>query len=88
MPAASLSGRAVRRAAVAFSLVALVLSSTALPAHAAKRKSYGGEARHRVHGKKIIFDRGSEETAQQRERRLMRECRGRPNAGLCAGYGQ
>lgn len=28
------------------------------------------------------------ETYSQRERRLMRECRGLPNAGACRGYGQ
>ena len=26
------------------------------------------------------------ETAKERERRLLRECRGRPNAGACLGY--
>lgn len=28
----------------------------------------------------------SEETATQRDKRLTRECRGRPNAGACLGY--
>ena len=28
------------------------------------------------------------ETAAQRERRLKRECKGRPNAGACLGFGQ
>ncbi|MDO5654052.1 MAG: hypothetical protein Q4G39_08105 [Brachymonas sp.] len=28
------------------------------------------------------------ETATQRERRLKRECKGRPNAGACLGFGQ
>lgn len=30
----------------------------------------------------------SEETPAQRDRRLYRECQGRPNAGACAGYTQ
>lgn len=30
---------------------------------------------------------GSAETTKERERRLTRECRGRPNAGACLGYG-
>ncbi len=30
---------------------------------------------------------GSAETTKERERRLMRECRGRPNAGACLGFG-
>lgn len=28
----------------------------------------------------------SHESARERERRLLRECKGRPNAGACAGY--
>ncbi|CAM4075403.1 PsiF repeat-containing protein [Comamonas aquatilis] len=28
----------------------------------------------------------SEETPAERDRRLYRECQGRPNAGACAGY--
>ena len=29
---------------------------------------------------------GRAETTVQREKRLLRECRGRPNAGACRGY--
>ena len=32
--------------------------------------------------------KGSTETTAQREKRLLRECRGRPNAGACLGYAQ
>lgn len=28
----------------------------------------------------------SQESPRERERRLMRECKGRPNAGACLGY--
>jgi len=31
-------------------------------------------------------DKGNGETIPQRDRRLMRECKGRPNAGACEGY--
>jgi hypothetical protein len=31
---------------------------------------------------------GSEESRADRDRRLSRECRGRPNAGACLGYTQ
>lgn len=31
-------------------------------------------------------DSGSTETVAARERRLKRECKGRPNAGACLGY--
>ena len=30
----------------------------------------------------------SEETRTERDRRLMRECKGKPNAGACLGYTQ
>ena len=31
-------------------------------------------------------DKGSSESKPERDKRLMRECRGRPNAGACEGY--
>ncbi|MCT9811876.1 hypothetical protein N0K08_14620 [Acidovorax sp. Be4] len=31
-------------------------------------------------------NQGSAETPAQRDKRLLRECRGRPNAGACLGY--
>jgi len=35
---------------------------------------------------KVRFDKGSGETSRERDRRLQRECKGRPNAGACLGY--
>ncbi|MDO9435506.1 hypothetical protein [Hydrogenophaga sp.] len=36
---------------------------------------------------KVTFHKSSsEETPQAREKRLVRECKGRPNAGMCAGF--
>ncbi len=36
---------------------------------------------------KVTFHKApSEESPQAREKRLKRECKGRPNAGMCAGY--
>lgn len=34
---------------------------------------------------KVKHDNGSAETSKERERRLLRECRGQVNAGACAG---
>jgi hypothetical protein len=34
----------------------------------------------------VTFYEGSGETRAERDKRLLRECRGRPNAGLCEGY--
>lgn len=49
--------------------------------HAAKRKTHAQRS-----GGKIKFDKGSGETTQERDRRLLRECKGRPNSGACMGY--
>lgn len=35
---------------------------------------------------RVVIIRGNEESAAARERRLKRECRGRPNAGACLGF--
>jgi hypothetical protein len=35
---------------------------------------------------KAPTDKGSAESKPERDKRLMRECRGRPNAGACEGY--
>jgi len=32
------------------------------------------------------IDRGPSETRAERDRRLQRECKGKPNAGACEGY--
>jgi hypothetical protein len=34
----------------------------------------------------VTFYEGSGETRAERDKRLLRECKGRPNAGLCEGY--
>jgi hypothetical protein len=65
------------------------LALTATPAEAAKRKKKKAPATGQAEPKqagKAKFYRGSEETVSERERRLYRECQGRPNAGACAGY--
>lgn len=52
----------------------------------AKKKS-GDNARHKSgHASSATQRSSSEETRAERERRLLRECRGRPNAGACLGY--
>lgn len=37
-------------------------------------------------GPKPPSDKGSAEGRAERDKRLLRECRGRPNAGACEGY--
>ena len=41
----------------------------------------------RTKTRKPPVDRGPAETRAERDRRLQRECRGKPNAGACEGYG-
>lgn len=59
---------------------------------AAKKRDYGPAPagcyygpRGGLHCTRVTKAPG-EETAGQRERRLLRECKGRPNAGACLGY--
>lgn len=60
----------------------------AFPANAAVERSHKA-ARKRRHKVKILNTRSSsEETTAERDRRLYRECQGRPNSGACAGYTQ
>lgn len=35
---------------------------------------------------KVPSDKGSGENKAERDKRLLRECRGKPNAGACEGY--
>jgi hypothetical protein len=54
-------------------------------------KADGGSAKKpkKAKGKKgggVTFLDGSAENRSERDKRLMRECRGRPNAGACEGY--
>ena len=61
-------------------LIALSLA-LATPAEA-KKKREGQQQTVRVKHQST----GSGETRAERERRLTRECRGRPNAGACLGF--
>lgn len=67
--------------------IALTLTSWALSPGSAASTRTQLERPHRV---KVVkapkASGGSEETQAQRDRRLRRECKGRPNAGACLGY--
>ena len=41
----------------------------------------------RSRSRKPPVDKGPAETRAERDKRLQRECRGKPNAGACEGYG-
>ena len=56
-------------------------SALAWPTQAATRQ--GSRARNR----KPPADKGPAESRAERDKRLQRECKGKPNAGACEGYG-
>ncbi|EED69009.1 hypothetical protein [Comamonas testosteroni] len=68
-------------------LTALAFASLpALAANADGERSHKA-AKKRSNKVKIQHTRSSsEETTAERDRRLYRECQGRPNSGACAGY--
>lgn len=64
-------------------LAALALFSSCLaglPAQAAN------DGQRKLPSKVTFHKAPSEEAPAVREKRLLRECKGRPNAGMCAGY--
>ena len=97
LPFARLTSRRTRRAPATICL-ALCLA-VGLPATAAteptdlanldrpvkKRRKATVHPKGEAHPR-AIFDKGSAETTAERDRRLKRECKGRPNAGACLGY--
>ena len=61
-------------------LLALAAAWTLRPTTAHASASPRGKSR------KPAVDRGPAETRAERDKRLLRECRGKPNAGACEGY--
>lgn len=57
---------------------------TTLPAAAAKAQNGDAPKKKAVTPK--FIPNSAHESARERERRLLRECKGRPNAGACSGY--
>lgn len=66
------------------------LLATALAMSATLCAAAAADTDKPVHQKKParvnVVKSESGETASERERRLIRECRGRPDAGACLGY--
>lgn len=74
MPARSLNCLLAAALALSVTLCAAAAADADKPAH--KKKPA-----------RVSFVKSeSGETASERERRLIRECRGRPDAGACLGY--
>ncbi len=65
-----------------------ILSAQATPAKdsgKAKKPKKEKKAKAKKSGN-VTFHEGSAESRAERDKRLTRECRGRPNAGACEGY--
>lgn len=60
-------------------------ADTSAPAQAKKPKKQK-KAKAKPGGGPVTFYEGSAESRSERDKRLSRECRGRPNAGACEGY--
>ncbi|HEY0200132.1 MAG TPA: hypothetical protein VGC24_00390 [Burkholderiaceae bacterium] len=69
-------------------LSCLLAATLALPAPAwaAKKTGKATATTKQVRTKHTATRSSSDESRQERERRLQRECQGRPNAGACLGY--
>lgn len=74
MPSRSITCLLATALAVSATLCAAAAADTDQPAH--KKKP----------ARVSVVKSESGETASERERRLIRECRGRPDAGACLGY--
>lgn len=62
-----------------------LLSSHAAPARKAGQSTLADTPKKKAGMPKFIPS-ASQETNKERERRLLRECKGRPNAGACSGF--
>ena len=80
------------RPALTVMLLATALISSGAHAKAQGAEGGGGQTSSKKvkksGGGQVKFLRGSEESTAERSSRLKRECKGRVNAGACAGYTQ
>ena len=69
----------------ALGLLALAAALTCSVPLAQATTSTGKSSRAKT--RKPLVDKGPAETRAERDKRLQRECKGKPNAGACEGYG-
>ena len=78
---------AYRRGTSTLALITLLLAAAyASPAIAAPDHKAHKAKKVKVAKSPVPYDSSSGESRQERERRLLRECKRRVNAGACAGY--
>ena len=71
---------------VAVLLIATVLGTGQAVAASPKAKPVAASTGKKLPGKVTYREAPSAEKPAERTRRLTRECRGRPNAGMCLGH--
>ncbi len=84
-----ITARPLLKPALALLCAGALLSTAAAHATTAEPRKTKAAAKAEAKAPKAgatKFYRGSEESTLERERRLVRECQGRPNAGACEGY--
>lgn len=72
------------RSLCAIALWGLLFGAHSSWAQSANQTAFATEAVKKT--KRPKPDKGNGETVAERERRMQRECKGRPNAGACEGY--
>ena len=81
--------RTLANTTLALTLLGLASHSVALETFTATTgadKPAKGQKPKAAKAPKPPSDKGSTEGKAERDKRLLRECRGRPNAGACEGY--
>jgi hypothetical protein len=81
--------KTLTRTALALALVGLAPTSAAVETFTATtgaEKTVKGKKPKAAKAPKLPSDKGSAEGQSERDKRLLRECRGRPNSGACEGY--
>jgi hypothetical protein len=76
----------IPRHAAALCMLVLLALAPAAQASLGYANTPQAVAKKKRHSKPKIERSASDESAAERDRRLARECRGRPNAGACLGY--
>lgn len=76
--------RAIRQTTLTLLLVGL--TTLPLAASSADRADKAGAKAGKRPNKIVFLDAPSAESPVARDKRLRRECKGRPNAGACLGY--
>jgi hypothetical protein len=79
------SSWAAKKTLVTTALLATFIAHSAW-VQAAGNDQFATEAVKRARTPKPKLDKGYGETTKERDRRLLRECKGRPNAGACEGF--